>query len=297
MKRFLKPSEINNAVRPKYKDYLQNLYKYWHEADHPDVNQFGQPRSRRIERNKRASLMRERIGHIADKVPTDEWHRDCFSPRSSQALVVHVLGLLAEADKLDLITRDITRLVPHTVAFEKPKGRTHFDAVLCNRNGKILATIESKFTEKGFSNCSYPKGANPRCDGTWWARPGIHRGCPMAAAKRNRSTANRYWDALNEYCGVPTSPPRVPETCPLWAPYQAVHNLAETRQLETSARWILLYDIRNPYFTDAHVGWIPQLEQFSKRNIHLLSWQQVFKKVVNRIPELVQVQRLHGFGV
>jgi len=209
--------------------------------------------------------------------------------------VVHVLGFLTKANRLDLITQKFTHPVPHSVVFEERKGRTHFDAVVRDRNGGIFATIESKFTERGFGTCLYPNGTTPRCDGTWWDRPKTVRGCPMATAARNRPTADRYWDTLHDFFGVPTLPPRQPVTCPLWGSYQLVHNLAETQRLDKAATWILLYDDRNPYFTDARVGWAHCLPQVNPRRIWLLSWQRLLEKAVILIPELNQVRRIHGF--
>lgn len=285
---FPTPSELEAACGASYSRYMDRLNGLWLAAGHPDVDENGRPRSRRIDDKQRAALMYERLGGVASKVSEDAWHTDCYSPRSSQALVVEAMGLLAAADSLDLVIgmHDVS------LGFEEVNGRTNFDVTFRSRTNEVVATLEAKFTEEGFGKCSYPgKG---RCDGSWRPRDGVHRGCPMAEPLANRATADRYWDAAVELLGLNAAPPAPPITCPIWAAYQMVHNVAETRALNPTATWTLLYDDRNPYFGNTTYGWAKKLSELST-TIRVLSWQELFAAASDRGCRVHHLMALHGF--
>lgn len=288
----LRPAEIGAVIKDDYATYMSGLCEAWSAAGHPDVDGAGHPKRRKLSAEGRAKEMRRRLGEVADLFPAEKWDEDCCSPRSSQALVVEILGSLERVKALHLVTEAIPEATTCQLLFEKQGGPTNFDAVIRDVAGDFTATLEAKFTERGFNPCRYP---SKRCDGTWWARPNTRMGCPMAVAPSNRARAQRYWNVAQQDWNVPIEPPEAATTCPLWASYQAAHNLAETRRLSESAQWLLLYDERNPYFTNEEVGWVPKLRAAGTRNWQAISWQQLLRKAVDRAPRLRRLQTLHGF--
>jgi hypothetical protein len=285
------PAEIEEIAGAAYQDYLSDLHRLWLAARHPDVDDQGRPRRRDLSETERGLLMQERIGSFAGRMPAGRWHKDSFSPRSSQALLVEVLGALSASGALDIIGLETDDSATFDVALEEHRGKTNFDAVI--RGGShVVATVEAKFTEKGFNCCTYPVGG--RCDGSWWARPGHARGCPMAAAPANRAVADRYWNAAIQVLGIPETPPPSPVVCPLRAGYQIAHNIAETRTLSSRAAWILLYDERNPFFSHPAVGWA-NVCSFDRAGANAVSWQRIFAAAATRVPQLDRLRGLHGF--
>jgi hypothetical protein len=219
-----------------------------------------------------------------------DWHEDCYSPRSSQALLVEVMGVMHDQHLLGLLHPD-GGPNDFDISFEEVMGWTTFDAVL-RRDGRVVLTVEAKFTEEGFSKCSYPK--NGKCDGTWWARPQQHRGCPMATAPGNTATADRFWNVAVQVFGVMDRPPGEDDrqTCPLWAGYQMFHNIAETQSADPDAIWVFIYDDRNPYFSNNTVGWGNVLS--GRERVHVLTWQALLQNMEahQRIQALMAT---HGF--
>lgn len=287
----LRPDQVAVVVQGDYAAYMNGLYRAWSAARHPDVNGTGHPVGRNLVSEERAEEMRNRLGEVADLLDAEAWHDDCYSPRSSQALLVEILGNLMMADALELVTGAVSEVRPQQIQFEEVCGRTNFDAIIRGVAGEVIATVESKFTEPGFNTCGYPL---ERCDGTWWSRPNTRLGCPMADPTPNRAIAGRYWTVAQEDWNVPQEPPGEPTPCPLWASYQAAHNLAETRRLSGTAHWLLLYDERNPYFAHERVGWVPRLKRTETRGWHAMSWQQLLRRAVEHVPELRRLQTLHG---
>ncbi len=285
------PKEIDQTVEEPYARYMQTLYRLWQECGHPDVAPNGHPRSRALTPAERAVLMRERIGPIADRMPADAWQDHCYSPRSSQALFVEVLGVLMECGRLDLLCPE--RVVSDcTIAFEEvTDGRTKFDGIIRSPDGRVILTIEAKFTERGFSPCKYP--ADGCCDGTWWARPDQYFGCPMATPGRNRATGARYWETAVRVMNIPGQPPLSLQTCPLWSGYQLFHNCAETYALDQSAAWLLLYDERNPYFADPAVGWAERIKVLAA-GLNTLSWQTLLSQVPAGNQRISRLRAKHG---
>lgn len=290
------PHQIKEHCHISWKSYMDGLYERWLANKHPTVNNEGHPISLELSKDDRFNMMRKLVGTTADLLPPDSWHNHSTSPRSSQALVVAILGNLLKYDALGIFeslleieTRNIAG-----VRFETKKGRTHFDAIMNSSEGGIVATIEAKFTEEGFGTCRYPLN---RCSGFWHEKPGIPFGCPMALPTRNKNTASRYW-AIAQELGFMKDPPAKAMICPLWAGYQAVHNLAETRYLFANCRWILLYDERNPYFSgnDKFQGWISVLEKLGTLNWSPISWQRLLRACPKEVlSELKVLIRLHGF--
>lgn len=291
MKReFLSPGQVENVVGEAHQQYLKGLFGLWRKMEHPDVDKTGRPVGREISKRELPGLMQERLGEAAKLMPGTEWHADCYSPRSSQALLVAVAGSLVKGGQLDLLGKvlglDDQGL---EISLEEKHGKTHFDGVLRSRGGHILATIEAKFTEPGLNPCHYPESSKkhptPRCDGTWRDRSGTRLGCPMSASPRNRNLAERYWGVLQSDWDLPAKPPSEPMMCPLRGVYQAVHNLAETRRMAPQATWVLLYDERNPYFGHPEVGCVNYLTSMGTRQWRAVSWQQSIGYLGDRLPE------------
>jgi len=288
----LRPDQIEAVVKEDYNVYIDELYRAWFAAKHPDVDKDGRPKRRNLSTEGRAEQMHSRLGDVAHLVNAMAWHNDCCSPRSSQALLVEVLGNLQTLNALQFVTESFSEAQPYQIEFEQQAGRTVFDSIIRDAAGGVIATVEATFAEPGFRACDYPM---ERCDGTWWSRPNVHMGCPMAVTPENRVYAERYWRIAQEDWNVPTVPPEEPTICPLWAAYQASHNMAETRRLGESAYWLLLYDERNPYFTNEQVGWVPKLRATGPRNWHAISWQQLLHKAEETVPQLHHLRTLHGF--
>lgn len=285
------PQEIASRVTTDYQHYIKEQYRLWGAAGHPDVGPDGKPRRRVLKPAERTALMRERLGAVASYIPENAWHSDCQSPRSSQALFVEVMGVLKEAGLLSVL-HPAGLTGGCSIAFEEVHGRTNFDAVLRYADGQVAATIEAKFTEEGFGTCEYP--STGRCDGTWRERPGHHRGCPMATPSRNRATAERYWSTAVRVLGCPEDPPRTPITCPLWASYQMIHNIAETNSANSAAVWTLIYDSRNPYFSDSRAGWVSMLMAL-RVPVHLLTWQALLLTAAPASARIRRLKEIHGF--
>lgn len=276
-----------DRIRSIYKAYLRSLQGLWSAARHPDVSRDGKPRAIALPAYARTAFMRERLGSVTNLFPPHRWHDDCYSPRSSQALAVSVLGFLAETGQLDLLVSGAEK-----ISFEIKKGRTHFDAVLYRQTDSAVATVECKYTEDGLNRCNYPtKGL---CDGTWWSRPGLTLGCPMAKATSNRSYAKRYWAVASATFALPSSPPTEPMECPLMMGYQAFHNLAETERLGSGVVWILLYDNRNPFFADPFSGWVTILRPRVQR-ARFISWQELLRAARITDGRIETICKLHGF--
>lgn len=288
----LNPNEIVEAVKPTYSQYISALHRLWSIGGHPDVHADGRPRAMSLTAVQRAALMRDRIGPMADLIVADAWHKHCYSPASSQALLVEVMGVLCVANLLRLLAPG---RVPTgcRITFEEVHGRTNFDAVLRSPEGGVVLTIESKFTERGLNPCEYP--TRGLCDGTWWSRPDEHFGCPMATPRANRTTGSRYWETAVRMMGIPDQPPSSPQQwCPMWVNYQMVHNIAETRFLDPSAVWLLIYDARNPYFSDPAVGCAATLIKASGDGVNVLSWQTLLSEASDASPRIQRLRTLHG---
>jgi hypothetical protein len=295
------PQQLDSLFGEAHRSYLAALQRRWLDHRHPDVDATGRPVSRGLPPRetadghaRRTEIMRARVGHLADCVPHGRWDEHCYSPRSSQALLIRVVGALLEAGALGLLAElSGTPTPPITTSLEEIVGTTHFDMVLRD-GGTVTATVEAKFVECGFNACSYPKDG--RCSGTWRARSD-RCGCPLAEAHAEDGIA--YWNAVVEHWGLPEEPPDLPVTCPLDATYQAVHNLARTSELNPQAVWLLLYDERNPYFRggDGHPGLVRLLRSLGTKRWAPISWQELIAASPDRVRNrLRDLEELHGLA-
>ena len=67
--------------------------------------------------------------------------------------------------------------------------------------------------------------------------------------------------------------------------------------MATTAEWVLLYDERNPYFSNPDVGCIAYLSLMGTKQWKPVSWQQMIHQLGERLPEAAKrVAELQGFA-
>jgi hypothetical protein len=197
-----------------------------------------------------AAALPEGWDWIAELLPEQERHRWHLSGKSSQVLVLGVLGPAVKADPQlgwleGLLGTPSPGPAPETafeyslapeVLGEHPRV-TAIDFFV-DDPGFVLCA-EAKWTESGMGRCSCRY-----CDGDPVTGECVQRVLDRSA----------YWQTAREVFGLPER--EVGKPCPLSPMYQAVRNAAAALALADGrpAVFSLIYDAENPYFS-GHEGW------------------------------------------
>jgi hypothetical protein len=204
--------------------------------------------------------------HLAGALAARVWHRHHLSAGSSQVLEIALLASATRADPLlgwlsdaRCLRRPLTlfevELAP-SVLRERPR-QTSLDWLVLDRHNVIAA--EAKFTERGLGQCS--------CEGR------------EAGLCSERVLERPYWCVASKDMRLHRYASRA--RCDLSLAYQAVRNVAAAQAIAAGRRstgFLLLYDVRNPYFVGSRAwpGWIRMLSQLMTRSATTfmpLSWQ------------------------
>jgi hypothetical protein len=248
---------------------------YFGEVRRGHIEYFGQRRERRGERcafgaKSREAAVPQGWEHLAGALPIPAWHRHHLSGGSSQMLALVLLAAATRADRTlqwlpgnselrGPLTLFEVELAP-TVLNERPR-QTSLDWLALDREHVIAA--EAKFTERGFGRCS----------------------CELrdAGLCSERALERPYWDVASRDMALDRRAGR----CSLSLAYQAVRNVAAAQAIAAGRRrsaFLLLYDIRNPYFAGEGTwpGWITMLTHLmadSTTPFVPLSWQNLLATV------------------
>jgi hypothetical protein len=247
---------------------------YFADVRRRHIAYFAERPERRSDRHPFAATSRESAlpegwEYLTNVLPPQAWHRHHLSGASSQMLTLALLVAAIRADpSLQWIgARQFQRplalfeveLAPH-VLNERPR-QTSIDCLVLNHH-EVVA-VEAKFTERGLGKCSCELRHGGLCS------KGVLERCYWSVASR---------DMVLE---------RARSSCSLSLAYQAVRNVAAAQAIAGKRRrssFLLLYDVRNPYFAGAQAwpGWIKMLSQLmtvSRTAFVSLSWQELLARL------------------
>jgi hypothetical protein len=147
------------------------------------------------------------------------------------------------------------------VLSERPR-QTAIDWLVLDRHTVMAA--EAKFTEPGLGQCSCECRSAGRCSRRVLERP--------------------YWEVASRDLRLERASAG---RCHLSLAYQAVRNVAAAEAIAEGRRrptFLLLYDVRNPYFSGARAwpGWVKMLSHLMRESRTLfasLSWQELLARV------------------
>jgi Restriction Endonuclease associating with ARP len=277
--------EIDVECEVAYSSYVGQIRRQHiaYFADRPQQRSEAQPFVART----RQAAFPDGCEHLAHALAETAWHRHHLSAASSQVLAVALLGSAACADPtlqwlptgwrfrraLTLFEVELAA----TMLNERPR-QTSVDwlAIDCEH----VTAAEAKFTERGFGRCSCELRDSGLCSERVLERP--------------------YWDVASRDMALDRQAGR----CSLSLAYQAVRNVAAAQAIAAGRRrsaFVLLYDIRNPYFagTRAWPGWITMLTQLVADSTTLfipLSWQNLLATMDVDSPVRQWAAEKHGLG-
>jgi hypothetical protein len=269
------PASVTNWTAERIDAECGTTYdSYFADVRRRHIAYFAERPERRSDRYPFAARSREAAlpagwEHLANALPPQAWHRHHLSGASSQMLT---LALLVAATRVDpslewMGARPFQRPLPlfevelaPQVLNERPR-QTSIDWLVLDHD-EVVA-VEAKFTERGLGQCSCELRAGGVCSGRVLERP--------------------YWSVASREMGLE----RARGCCRLSLAYQAVRNVAAAQAIAGERRrssFLLLYDVRNPYFAGAQAwpGWVKMLSQLmtvSSTAFFSLSWQELLARV------------------
>jgi hypothetical protein len=243
------------------------------------------------------------FGHLARYLPAGTEHGGGLSGQSSQTLALAVLGSSAEEDPALLMEPrgplpavgkvrcwQVELKAHPELLNERSFHRTSIDFALEGRDGLVL--VEAKHVEEGIGRCQCRGRKVGDCSAKVRSRP--------------------YWEAAREHFGLegPSPTGGNGRPCPLWAPYQAVRNVAMATRLageHRQAHWVLIYNEDNPVFAGHQApgrepwpGWAALLDATLQDSDEIafraVSWQQIVREVPLRSTVVEWLRDKHLIG-
>lgn len=286
---------IDQECRAQYSLYEAALIRHYtrYFASRPNQSSLRQAYSARY----LESALPPGWGHLWQLVPQDLIHTHARSGRSSQAVALGIFGAaLRASSNREWFWRAIG--LPHLASSARDEQRFEFEHALrpsdlnehprvtkldlAVSNRKAFAAVETKWSEPGLGICSCIRDGD--------GNPASGFTCAKRVCSRTA-----YWEIAEEVFTI--SAARSPDVgCRVSAAYQAIRNFAAARQLaqERTPVFVLVFDERNPYFTETGFwpGWPRLIKSAVRRSgtkviFRAVSWQNLIRRLP--LPKVVRL--------